>query len=251
MPCCAIRVWLETHAENTLKNWTGTMKSSALCFSGCKALLMLGLAACTLPALQVQAQQVYRIVGPDGRLIFSDRPPPVSSLNTRVSEVNASGGAGDITPAGLPFELRQVVLKYPVVLYTGENCAPCGAGRSLLTRRGVPFNEKTVITVADTEALQRLSGETLLPFLTIGGQHLKGFSDAEWTQFLNAANYPKSSVLLPSYRLPRPVPLVAESLLPASPPSGENSEPKTAKNTPAVRPVQAPANSSNPGGIKF
>ena len=227
------------------------MKSSALCFSGYKALLVLGLAASTLSSWQVQAQQVYRIVGPDGRLIFSDRPPPASAPDTRVSQVDAFGGSGSTAPAGMPFELRQVAIKYPVVLYTGDNCAPCGAGRTLLTNRGIPFNEKTVTTVADTEALQRLSGEKLLPFLTIGGQHLKGFSDAEWTQFLNAADYPKSSVLLPSYRIPRPVPLVAESLLPASPPSGQSSEPKVARKPPAARPVQAPADSSNPAGIKF
>ena len=227
------------------------MKSSALCFSGCKALLVLGLAASALFSWQAQAQQIYRIVGPDGKLIFSDRPPPAPAPNTRVSEVDASGGSGNTAPAGMPFELRQVAMKYPVVLYTGENCAPCSAARSLLTNRGVPFNEKTVTTVADTEALQRLSGENLLPFLTIGGQHLKGFSDAEWTQFLNAADYPKSSVLLPSYRIPKPVPLVAESLLPASSPSGESSEPKAAKRIPVARPLQAPANSSNPAGIKF
>ena len=227
------------------------MKSSALCFSGTRALLALVLAAGGLVSLQVHAQQVYRIVGPDGKLTFSDRPPPVSAGNSRISEANAQGGTNTPAPAGLPFELRQVALKYPVVLYTGDNCAPCGAGRSLLASRGVPFSEKTVTTAADTEALQRLSGEASLPFLTIGSQQLKGFSDAEWTQFLNAAGYPKSSVLLSGYRMPAPAPLVTGAPLRASTPSGEGNEPKAAKKTPAARPVQAPADSSNPTGIKF
>lgn len=225
------------------------MKSSAMCFSGVRALLALVLAAGTLAPLQ--AQQVYRIVGPDGKLTFSDRPPPASASNSRISEANAPGGTGSPPPAGLPFELRQVALKYPVVLYTGDNCAPCGAGRSLLTSRGVPFSEKTVTTAADTEALQRLSGEASLPFLTIGSQQLKGFSDAEWTQFLNAAGYPKSPVLPSSYRMPAPVPLVAAAALPAASPSGEGNAPKAAMKTPAARPVQAPTDSSNPAGIKF
>ena len=227
------------------------MKSSALCFSGTRALLVLMLAAGGLASLQVHAQQVYRIVGPDGKLTFSDRPPPVSAGNSRISEANAQGGTNTPAPAGQPFELRQVALKYPVVLYTGDNCAPCGAGRSLLTSRGVPFSEKTVTTAADTEALQRLNGEASLPFLTIGSQQLKGFSDAEWTQFLNAAGYPKSSVLLSGYRMPAPAPLVTGAPLRASTPSGEGTEPKAAKKTPAARPVQAPADSSNPTGIKF
>ena len=227
------------------------MKSSALSFSGTRALLALMLAASGLASLQAQAQQVYRIVGPDGKITFSDRPPPVSAGNSRISEANALGGASNPAPASLPFDLRKVALKYPVVLYTGDNCAPCGAGRSLLTSRGVPFSEKTVTTAADTEALQRLSGEASLPFLTIGSQQLKGFSDAEWTQFLNAAGYPKSSVLLSGYRMPAPVPLVTAAPLPAPPVSGEGNEPKAVMKTPAARPVQAPTDSSNPAGIKF
>lgn len=229
------------------------MKSSALYFSGCRALLALGVAAGALVSLQAQAQQVYRIVGSDGKLTFSDRPPPASAPNANASssEANILGGTRNTAPVGLPFELRQVTLKYPVVLYTGDNCAPCGAGRSLLASRGIPFNEKTVRTSADTEALRHLGGEASLPFLTIGTQQLKGFSDAEWTQFLDAAGYPKSSVLMSSYRMPAPMPLVAESPLPASSVSGEGNAPKGAMKSPATRPVQKPSDSNNPAGIKF
>ena len=118
----------------------------------------------------------------------------------------------------------------------------------MLSSRGVPFSEKTVTTAADTEALQRLSGETSLPFLTIGSQQLKGFSDAEWTQFLNAAAYPKSSKLPASYRPPAPAPLVTLTAAPAAAaPSAE-----TVKNvSPATRPVEPVPSRSNPSGIRF
>ncbi|NDP64902.1 DUF4124 domain-containing protein [Polaromonas sp.] len=222
------------------------MKSSAFCFSASRALLALVLASGAVTALQ--AQQVYRIVGPDGKVTFSDRLPSVQVNGTKVSEDNADTPGGTAVAAGLPFELRQVALKYPVVLYTGDNCAPCGAGRSLLTSRGVPFSEKTVRTAADAEALQRLSGEASLPFLTIGSQQLKGFSDAEWTQFLNAAGYPKSSILPASYRPAAAAPLVTVAPTPAA---AEGREVNTVRKLPAARPVQPPANSSNPSGIKF
>lgn len=251
MLCCATRVWLEASDKYALHNWTRPMKSSALCFSKSKVLLALVLAGVTMTSMQVKAQQVYRIVGPDGRLTFSDRPPPALVPNSSISETNAIGGTGNPAPVGLPFVLRQVALKYPVVLYTGDNCAPCGAGRSLLTGRGIPFSEKTVTTAADSEALRRLSGEMSLPLLTIGNQQLKGFSDVEWTQFLNAAGYPGSSILLSGYRVPVSVPLVAETPLLASSPSGESNEPKVIKKILAPRPVKTPADSSNPAGIKF
>ena len=225
------------------------MKSNTLHFSVPNALLALAVVAGSLASPLLQAQQVYRIVGPDGKVTFSDRPPPVSVSNTKTSEANTSG-AGNAVAAGLPFELRQVALKYPVILYTADNCAPCIAGRSMLTSRGIPFSEKTVTTGGDTEALQRLSGETSLPFLTIGSQQLKGFSDAEWTQFLNAAGYPKSSVLPASYRPPAPAPLVTIAAAAASPASGSTVE-KTGRSTPAAQPVQPRATSSNPSGIRF
>jgi len=228
------------------------MKSNTLHFLASRGLLTLAVLAGSLASPLLQAQQVFRIVGPDGKVTFSDRPPPPSASNAKISETSASAAGSEVS-AGLPYELRQVSLKYPVVLYTADNCAPCGAGRSLLTSRGIPFSEKTVSTAEDSQALQRISGETSLPFLTIGSQQLKGFSDAEWTQFLNAAGYPKSSVLPASYRPPAPAPLVTMTAAPTATPATEAATPaRTTKNTPAARPVRPPAASSdNPAGIKF
>jgi len=227
------------------------MKPNVLHFSAYKALMALILLAGSAAPPLLQAQQVYRIVGPDGKVTFSDRPPPASASGAKVSEGNAGTLAGAAVTATLPFELRQVALKYPVVLYSGENCAPCGAGRSLLTRRGVPFSEKTISTAADNEALQRLSGEASLPFLTIGGQQLRGFSDAEWTQFLNAAGYPKSSALPASYRPAAAAPLVTVAAAPLAATAVQGKEANAARNIPAARPVQPQADISNPAGIKF
>lgn len=223
------------------------MKSNAVKFLAprttvLRAMTLIVLAGCVLFPL-AQAQQVYRIVGPDGKITFSDQPPPVAG-NAKVSAGSStSAGAAASVSANLPFELRQVTAKYPVTLYTGENCGPCGAGRSLLTSRGIPFTEKTVATNEDIEALRRLSSDTALPFMTIGSQQLKGFSDAEWTQFLTAAGYPTTSALPPSYRRPAATPLVAVVAAPAA------AEAKPARVSPAPAPVAQP--NENPAGIKF
>ncbi len=187
------------------------------------------------------AQQVYRIVGPDGKVTFSDRPP--SETNAKVTAA-AGSPRGSVSTASLPFELRQVVQRYPVILYTGDNCGPCQSARSMLITRGVPFTEKSVTTPEDSQALQRLSGENALPFATIGGQQLKGFSDAEWTPFLNAAGYPASSVLPSSYRQAAATPLVAVSAAPAT---AARAAPERAA-VPAAQPAPAAA---SPSGIRF
>lgn len=213
-----------------------------------KALLALTLLAAGLYSPLSHAQQVYRIVGPDGKVTFSDQPPPAAS-NAKVKAATPGGGGGAAS-TGLPFELRQVAAKYPVTLYTGENCTPCGAARNMLTNRGIPFSERTVTTNEDVQALQRLSGDASLPFATIGGQQLKGFSDAEWTQFLNAAGYPASSTLPASYRPPAPTPLVTVSTPTAPATAGGNgARPAPRPGVPTQPPVEAPAD--NPSGIKF
>lgn len=210
---------------------------------------LLALAVLTgLLAAPVLAQGVYRIVGPDGKVTYSDQPPPAAIPPKPVG--SAVAGASASASAQLPFELRQTSSRYPVTLYTGRDCAPCNSGRNLLNARGIPYSEKTIETAQDGEALKRLSGETSLPFLTIGSQQIKGYSDTEWTQFLDAAGYPKQSALPSSYRRPAATPLVA-TVRPAetaSPSSAARAQP-TAPSAPAEVPVTPPP--QNPAGIRF
>ena len=225
------------------------MRSKVLKFDAEKFVFSVAtLAVFVIAALWSTASQaqVYRIVGPDGKVTFSDKPP-VAEGTPRVGAVSSSNAAGGAS-AGLPYELRQVAAKYPVTLYVGDNCGPCGAGRSLLTSRGIPFAEKTVSSNEDGQALQRLSGDRSLPFMTIGSQQLKGFSDSEWTQFLDAAGYPSSSTLPASYRRPAATPLVAVAAAPA--PAVAAAVPAARPATPAPAPRPAP-NNDNPAGIKF
>ena len=223
------------------------MASNAIKFLSTAALAV---AAVAWLAPAANAQQVYRIVGPDGKVSFSDQPPPAAS-NAKITSSAGSASSGPATVA-LPFELRQVVNKYPVTLYTGENCGPCATARTLLGSRGIPFSEKTIASPEDVKALQRLSGDTSLPFATIGGQQLNGFSDAEWTQFLNAAGYPAVSKLPASYRQPAATPLVAVAAAPSGEPGAAASAAapaRPARPQAATQPLAAPAN--NPAGIKF
>jgi glutaredoxin len=222
------------------------LKRQSLKMGTWKALAVFS-AAALLVTMGAQAQTVYRIVGADGRVTFSDKPP-VSSDN--VTATGRGGKALELGNGTLPFELRQVTTRYPVTIYTSANCAPCGAGRNLLSNRGVPFTERTINTAEDTDALIRISGENALPFLTIGGQKIKGFADAEWTQFLDAAGCPAGTKLPGNYRNPPAAPLVAVQKPSAEPKPAEAGEADTAKAPAPARPAPVDT-SSNPAGIKF
>ena len=206
-----------------------------------------------LASVGAPAQTVYRIVGPDGRVTFSDKPP-VSAAN--VTARSANGGAVDANPqnGNLPYALRQVVARYPVTLYSGAGCVPCNAGRLLLQSRGIPYTEYTIGSNEDVEALQRLSGDKSLPFLTIGGQKIKGYAESEWTQFLNAANYPTASELPANFKYPAPKALVSTQKLSPVPDAAQAREageqPTVVTPAASAAPAAGPS-PSNPAGIKF
>ena len=200
------------------------------------------LASALLALTAAQAQTVYRVVDPDGRVRFTDQPPSPNEKATATS----GGKPVSAVPSGLPYELRQVVGKYPVTLYTTKDCAPCTSGRELLTGRGVPFTERTVNTTDDGEALKRLAGDSTLPLVTIGSQRIKGLTPSEWNQYLSAAGYPPSSQLPPNYRNPAATAL--------APPSGAASAPKPdeePKRPTRPAPPPQPDPNANPAAIKF
>ncbi|MDQ7954665.1 MAG: glutaredoxin family protein [Rhodocyclaceae bacterium] len=208
--------------------------ATARLFCSCALLLAAGAAS---------AQSLYRNVDANGRVTYTDRPP---AANAQPAPVGRSGSGTAGASAQLPFELRQIVQRYPVTLYTGDDCAPCTTGRQLLQTRGIPFDERTVKSSEDIAALERLSGRNGLPLLTIGSQQLKGYSDTEWSQYLDAAGYPKSVQLPAGYRNPPAQPLVAQQAAPAA----QAPAPAGVQPPPATPAPDAPT-PSNPAGIRF
>jgi len=191
------------------------------------------LAVLALASLAAQAQ--YKVVGPDGRITYTDRPVAPATGG----QVQAMRG-GTVLPApvaaanavSLPIELRNVVARFPVTFYASTECAPCDSARRLLQQRGIPFAERTVATDDDVSALQRLSGARSLPALLVGSQALRGFLDSEWQSTLDLAGYPRESKLPRNYQAPAPSPLaprapVVADAPPAPPPSAELQAPAT------------------------
>jgi glutaredoxin len=185
-------------------------------------------------ALAAQAQGVQRIVGPDGKVTYTDRAAPAS----------ASAPAAPANDAGaLPFALRQAVQRYPVTLYTGDKCNPCNSARELLQKRGVPFAEKTVSTPDDAQAFAKLGVDNSLPLISVGAQRITGFQATELNRYLDAAGYPAESQLPRTHRNPAP-----QALAPAAPAAQPSAAAPAAPSVPQA-PVSAPP--SNPAGIRF
>ena len=206
------------------------------------------LATCIALLGSAAQAQVYRSVGPDGKVVFSDRPnsatsPALSKGGTESSDASSSGSTA------LPYELRQAASRYPVTLYSSKDCQPCDDARSYLRGRGIPFSERLVETASDFEAFKKLSSQEMLPFATVGQQYLKGFASDRWAQYLNAAGYPAQSQLPKSYQAPAARPLTT--------PAPDTPEKKAADQRPAPRASEtapvAPGTPTrdNPAGLRF
>ena len=143
------------------------------------------------------AQALYKVVGADGKVTYTDRLP--GPADGKVTPLNAAGNSA-AAPGALPYELRLVTQRYPVTLYVIADCAPCDSARALLAQRGIPFTEKLVLSEEDAEALQRITGSRDAPTLTIGQQALRGLSADTWNAYLNSAGYPRESRLPAGYQ---------------------------------------------------
>lgn len=143
--------------------------------------------------------QLYKWVGPDGKVTYSDTPPPKAA---KVESKSLPSGAS--STAGLPFELAEAVKTHPVTLYTTKDCAACDQGRQLLSQRGIPFREKTVNSAEDLAQFRKAGGGASMPLLTVGRTKETGFEAGAWNMALTSAGYPESSKLPKTYQNPPP-----------------------------------------------
>ena len=188
-----------------------------------------------LTVLAGAASAQYKVVGPDGRVTYTDRPP-AGAVARPLGQVPAPTLAAE-----LPYGLRQAVGRYPATLYTAAGCTPCDSARALLRQRGIPVRERTIDRAEDIAELQRREGQVELPILRLGAQRLQGFEPGDWQATLDAAGYPRSNQLPPNWR-GEP----AQPLGPVEPEQAPRSAvaARQAPASPAARPVLPAASGS-------
>lgn len=187
--------------------------------------------------------ELYKSVGPDGKITYSDMPPPSAS---RI-EKKAIASGGNVSP-NLPYELAQAAAANPVTLYTSAKCSPCDEGRQLLQKRGIPFQEKTVSSAADAAKLKQATGaETGLPVLAIGRATQAGFDSTGWSSALTAAGYPAQNRLPSNYRQPVAEAAAPSAITKAKPAAETQEQAVTARVAPAVPKAGVPAGDAPPG----
>lgn len=176
--------------------------------------------------------QLYKWVGQDGKVTYSDTPPPSSAKKVEEKNISSSATAN---ASNLPFELANAIKAAPVTLYTTSKCSGCESGRALLNARGIPYTEKTVNNNDDIARLQQVGGDKQLPFLTVGRNKQAGFEADAWNSMLSSAAYPESSQLPATYRNPAAQPAAPKKTVEAKPaPTSPTSSETSADRLPAA-----------------
>ncbi|MGH1361103.1 MAG: DUF4124 domain-containing protein [Burkholderiaceae bacterium] len=209
----------------------------------CSALL-LSLICTALMASAAHAQ--FKWIDANGRIGYGDRLPDhkVKVLKSPVGRtVQAAASSNDTSVSDLPFELRNVTRRAPVVLYTSRVCDPCDLARQHLVKRGIPFSEKQVNSARDVAAFRDLGFPTDsgLPVVTSGETRQIGYHGARWDDMLSKSGYPRKSLMPSNYSGPTAQPLAAASQSIAA--ETEGFEPRASvlsrqRNAPSARKIQ-------------
>ena len=134
------------------------------------------------------AAEVYRWTDSQGRVHYSDQPPPPSIK--QMKRINAPGGS-----TGEPTRNRP-----PVVLYSANCGATCDQAADYLRQRGVPFSLKNADKdKAAAEELKKRTGALEVPVLFIGESMQRGYSPSVWDKMLEVAGYagPATKIVAP------------------------------------------------------
>ncbi len=168
-------------------------------------LLAASLAAASMP---LSAAQLYQWKDAQGRMVYSDQPPPPSVRNAQQKSFK-----GSVIEGGESYAAKTAREKYPITLYANDCGAPCEQARQLLSERGVPYSSKDPQASPEAQAeLQKLTGQLRVPVLVVGSDKLNGFETGQWQSALDRAGYPKSA---PPGRKPAATPAPAAAPAPA------------------------------------
>ncbi|MDR2172949.1 MAG: glutaredoxin family protein [Burkholderiales bacterium] len=141
-------------------------------------------------AFNVLAQgTLYRYVDADGRVVYTDRPPPPSAKESQIKRAGGNFVETDKISAGT----RQAMERFPVTLYAFPCGVLCEDAEALLQKRGIPYAFVDTQSDDGIEKLKKLTGGLQVPVLQVGTDISKGFNETAWEQLLDRGGYAKDA----------------------------------------------------------
>ncbi len=139
------------------------------------------------------AQTMYRWMDKDGKVHYSDQPPPKEIRKVEERRISTP----TIETSTLPYDLQQAAQNFPVTLYTTADCAaPCKSAKDYLAKRGIPYSEKSLAANEEIAEFKKLFNtvNAVVPAILVGAQQHQGFDESSWGSLLDAAGYPRTAI---------------------------------------------------------
>lgn len=132
---------------------------------------------------------VYRWVDADGRIHYTDSPPPNTgakriSVDAAPPPPAASGPAQSPAPAA-----RKPAAGRKVVMYSAEWCGYCKRAAAYLRSRGIPFENLDVERSSRGAREYAQLGGAGVPVILVGEQRLNGFDEGSLAAILASGGW--------------------------------------------------------------
>ena len=143
------------------------------------------LALCALlVSIPASADPVYRIVGPDGRVEYTNKPPAGAKATPVQTRINSYSGAPTVSGSASAGATRP-----EIKMFATDWCPYCRRAQAYLAQRGIRYTHVDIEKSGSGRAeYDRLGGKGV-PVILVGGQRMNGFSEERLSQMLRSAGY--------------------------------------------------------------
>lgn len=137
------------------------------------------------------AQKLYKSVGPDGKIIYGDRPPAEGRVEKSMSFDNLPASSLPANTASYVEQLRRLreggaaaVPTGDVLLFSAKWCGYCTKAKAYLTSKSIAYREVDIDSPAGMASFAQAGGAGGgIPFLVASGKHLRGFTAGAYDAF--------------------------------------------------------------------
>ena len=145
-------------------------------------LVLLSAAGAVCPALAQQS--LYKSVGPDGKVVYSDRPPADGKIEKTLKFDDLPASALPASASSYVEQLRRLRASTPAttvpagsnVLYSAVWCGYCKLAKAWLGSKNIAYQLIDIDTKEGMASFAQAGGGKGVPLLLAGSQRVQGFS---------------------------------------------------------------------------